>query len=487
MNRRLAALVIGNGAYTDAGPLKNPTNDAEDIARRLQVSGFSVTTKTNCTFKEMDQALKSFKKSLDGNDVGLFFFAGHGMQIDGDNYLAAVDTDVSGETEAKHSSLPLNRVIETMEKTSTLTNIIILDACRDNPYERAWNRSSAARGLAPVYAPKGTLVAFATSPGQTAKDGSGRNGAYTAALLQHIDTPDCSIESMFKRVRNTLSAATKQKQISWEHTSLSGEFFFNLSLGARIDEYRDTALSDKLLILDESKPSHRLILALKTHDWYKQNPAIDSLDTTLANKFGTNSLFVIGRNIYQAACGDARSALSYLQDFVTRTKGVDKDKRKALLDGILFEIFFNPEAQLRAKSKARFLTVVFQLQRYAELSGSFDFIAECLVSHADRFHSIPGKGLTVAVDVVTTEKTRDVYTVEKIFLGGTNILWMEEDGFGDGSGNPVHYTTLTSGEFEARLSEEMAVPAYLLKITHDSNKSAKSKLRYPYGWTTRKR
>src|SRR6266851_6130069 len=123
MNRRLTALVIGNGAYTDAGPLKNPTNDAEDISTRLEASGFAVTTKTNCTFKEMDQALKSFKKALVGNDVGLFFFAGHGMQIDGENFLAAVDTDVSGETEAKHSSLPLNRVIETMEKTATSTNI----------------------------------------------------------------------------------------------------------------------------------------------------------------------------------------------------------------------------------------------------------------------------------------------------------------------------------------------------------------------------
>jgi len=487
MNRRLTALVIGNAAYTDAVPLRNPTNDAEDISARLEASGFAVTTKTNCTFKEMDQALKSFKKALAGNDVGLFFFAGHGIQIDGENFLAAVDTDVSGETEAKYSSLSLNRVIETMEKTATSTNIIILDACRDNPYERAWHRSAAARGLAPVYAPKGTLVAFATSPGQTAKDGSGRNGAYTAALLQHIDTPDCSIESMFKRVRNTLSAATKQKQISWEHTSLSGEFFFNLSLGARIDEYRDTALSDKLLVLDEAKASHRLIHEVKSHDWFRQNPAIDSLDASLANKFSSNSLFVIGRNIYQAACGDSRSAVAYVRDFVTRTKGVDKHKRKALLDGMLFEIFFNPEAQLRAKPKAQLLTAVFELQRYTELSGSFDFIAECLVSHADRFHSIPGKGLAVAVDVVTREKTHDAHTVEKVFLGGTDILWMEEDEFGDDSGNPVHYTTLSRLEFEARLSEEMVVPGYLLKVTYDFKTSAKTALLFPYGWTTRKR
>jgi uncharacterized caspase-like protein len=291
MNRRLTALVIGNAAYVDAGPLKNPCNDAEDIAARLETCGFSVIRETNCTYKDMDKALKKFKKSLEGNDVGLFFFAGHGMQIDGENYLAAVDTDVSGEIEAKHSSLPLNRVIETMEKTNTSTNIIVLDACRDNPYERAWNRSAAARGLAPVYAPKGTLIAFATSPGRVAKDGSGRNGAYTAAFLQHINTPDCSLENMFKRVRNTLSAATKHKQISWEHTSLSGEFYFNLSLGARIDAYSDAALSDKLFILDEAKASHRVIQTLKIRDWYRQNPAVDSLTPEATNKFGINSAF----------------------------------------------------------------------------------------------------------------------------------------------------------------------------------------------------
>src|SRR5208283_746218 len=145
----------------------------------------------------------------------------------------------------------------------TLTNIIILDACRNNPYERAWHRASGVRGLAPIYAPKGTLIAFATSPGQVASDGRGRNGAYTEALLRHIDTPDSSIEEMFKRVRNTLNAMTKQKQTSWEHTSLSGEFFFNLSLGTRIDEYSDSALRDGLFVLSKNKSSHKLIQGLK--------------------------------------------------------------------------------------------------------------------------------------------------------------------------------------------------------------------------------
>ena len=232
MTRPLSALVIGNAKYLEAGNLKNPANDADDIAAKLEARGFTVTKKIDATHKEMDRALREFKRALKGEEVGLFFFAGHGVQIEGDNYLAATDTEVSDEIDAKHSALSLNRVIETMERAGTSTNIIILDACRDNPWDRAWRRPATSRGLAPVYAPKGTLIAFATSPGQVAGDGKGPSDP-VAALLKHIDTPDCSIEMMFKRVRNTLSAATSQKQISWKHTSLSGEFYFNLGVGAR--------------------------------------------------------------------------------------------------------------------------------------------------------------------------------------------------------------------------------------------------------------
>lgn len=486
MKRLLTALIIGNADYKEAGKLKNPINDAEDVASRLKACGFSVMKKTDCSHKDMDRAIKDFKLSLADNDIGLFFFAGHGMQIDGENYLAATDTDISGEIEAKHSSLPLNRVIETMEKANTSTNIIILDACRDNPYERAWHRSTASRGLAPVYAPKGTLIAYATSPGQVAQDGSGRNGSYTAALLQHIDTPDCSIENMFKRVRNTLSAATKQKQISWEHTSLSGEFFFNLSLGARIDTYSDIALSDKLFVLDEAKASHRLIKTLKIHDWYQQNPAIDKLTPEVANKFSTNSLFVVGRNLYQAGVGFSNSAITFIKKFPSRTQGMEKDKRKALLDGMLFEIFFNPDAKLRAEPKARLLSEVFELQQYKDLSESFDFIAECLLSYAEHFYALPGKGHHVALDVVTRQESEHSYVVERVFLGGKDILRKEDDEYDDDEGKPAYYRELTIDDFEAQLSEETLVPAHLLTITFSFKKDPKDIVQFPRGWTVRK-
>jgi hypothetical protein len=487
MNKRYTALVIGNATYTEVSPLTNTTHDADDIAAIMAKRDFTVIKYTDCTHKEMDVALKEFRKALKDSDVGLFFFAGHGMQIDGENYLAAVDADSETEIDAKHSSLPLNRVIETMEKSGSSTNIVILDACRDNPFERAWRRSASLRGLAPVYAPKGTIIAYATSPGQVASDGAGRNGAYTAALLKHIDTPDCSLESMFKRVRNTLSAATNGKQISWEHTSLAGEFFFNLSLGARIDEYSDTSLSDRLFVLDESKASHRIIQGLKTRDWYRQNPALDKLTAEIAAKSGKNSLFVLGRNIYQAACGGSRTAGDFLKSFMSKTSGFDEDRRKALMDGVLFEIFFDSHAQVREQPKNSCLDQAFELQQYQELSRSFAFISECLLTHADHFHAIPGKDRTINVDIVAKKKSGTKHTVKEVRFDGANILWVDEDSihkrFADASG----YRDISIKDFEKRLSDEMTVPSRLLKVTYPFDERAKITLRFPEGGTVRKR
>ncbi|BBU71490.1 hypothetical protein ICHIJ1_14090 [Fluviibacter phosphoraccumulans] len=489
MSRLLTALVIGNGAYEDAGELVNPVNDAEDVAVKLEACGFSVIKEIDCTAAGMDRALKEFKQALPNNNVGLFFFAGHGMQIEGENYLAAVDIDTSGEVEAKYSSLSLNRVIETMEKAATSTSIIILDACRDNPFERAWHRSAAIRGLAPVYAPKGTLIAYATSPGQTASDGYGRNGAYTAALLQHIATPDCSIENMFKRVRNTLSAATDGKQISWEHTSLSGEFFFNLSLGARIDDYSDSALSDRLFVPDEAKASHRIIKALKSLTWPVQNAAIDGFSSDIANKASLDSLFVLGRNIYQAACGGSNSAIAYLNDFAARTQEAKPEKRKALLDGMLFEVFFDPNARLRKEFKIRRFEDLFTLLQHKHLSSSFDFIAECLLPESSRFYSIPGRKHPVVVDVAATiDSEANTHRLKSIHCGGVGIMWLEDEDYAVEAGEMPYAEKLSIAKFEARLAEQLVVPSNLLTINYLSfDKQGNERILFPYGWTVRKR
>jgi hypothetical protein len=296
VTQKMAALVIGNADYVNGDALKNPVNDAEDISAKLISYGFDTLLCKDATNKEMNLKLDEFAALLESVEVGLFFFAGHGMQIDGANYLLATDTEDTSETNAKFSSLCLDKVIEVMEKSNAATKIIILDACRNNPWGRRWHRS-AHRGLASVYAPEGTIIAFATSPGQLASDGVGRNGTYTGALLQHIDEPDLVIETMFKQVRNSVAAETGGKQTSWEHTSLSGNFIFNLSLGKLITTYPNTSLADSLFVIDVAKSSHKIIKGLKSRDWYKQNPALAQLTATSVQKMVASNLFVLGRNI----------------------------------------------------------------------------------------------------------------------------------------------------------------------------------------------
>lgn len=298
MKRNMAALVIGNANYERSTKLSNPLNDATDIAAKLNKFGFNVIVGCDLTHKEMDRKLKEFERLLESNDVGLFFFAGHGVQVGLRNYLMAIDTESGTEIDAKHSSLSLDKVIDVLEKSDVFTKIIVLDACRENPWERSWTRSSHTRGLASVYAPKGTIIGFATSPGELASDGLGRNGTYTDALLQHIEEPDCTIESMFKKVRNTVAAETRGKQTTWEHTSLSGNFYFNMSLGKIITAYTATSLADELFVVDPTIPSHKIIKGLKVSNWYTQNESLGQLNHKNIKPMANNNLFVLGRNIY---------------------------------------------------------------------------------------------------------------------------------------------------------------------------------------------
>ncbi|MDR8365037.1 caspase family protein [Pseudomonas sp. JL3] len=481
------ALVIGNAGYEEK-PLSNPRHDALDMASALASSGFEVFDCIDGTYHEMDVALRDFRAELHRADVGLFFFAGHGIQIEGKNYLLALDTCMDSELDAKHTAMNLDFVIECMERAHTATNLIILDACRDNPWERRWERSAGTTGLASIYAPRGTLIAFATSPGQTASDGRGqRNGRYTAALLQHIDAPDCTIEAMFKRVRNTLSVATEGKQISWEHTSLATEFFFNLSTGARIDTYSVPSLRDGLLELDVTRSSHEMIRGLKVYTWSVQNAALAHFNVADARGFSKNNLFVIGRNIYQAACGGAHAALGFIDDFSAKTRGLTPDKKKAILDGALFEIFFDSDGNLRQDFKSDQFNKVFKLQKYKSTAASFEFISECLVPHSHRFYALPGKEVDVSVDVVLIlEESQNSPTVRRICIASENLLRPEDDEEEDENDEPSRFRPRSRDDFEERISQQLMIPLRLLSFTYSGTKKKPSAVRQPLGWTVRK-
>ncbi|PTD95746.1 caspase family protein [Pseudothauera lacus] len=481
MTRKLTALVVGISNYPNGGALKNPAHDAEDISKALLDLGFSVISQIDCTVEDIDRALESFKDNLNSNEVGLFYFAGHGMQIKGENYLNAIDTNFIDEISAKHSSFPLNQVIEVMDSCANSTNLIILDACRNNPFVRAWNRGPEQRGLASIYTPKGTLIAFATSPGEVAGDGAGRNGSYTEALLRHINTPDIPVEDLFKRVRNTLSMLTSEKQTSWEHTSLSGDFYFNISIGRSITIYGADAIADAQFVLKPATPVKDAISGLKSSNWYTQNPALLKLTTADLTSADIDSLFVLGRNVYQAACGGANASISFIHDFHNKIAEVPPEKYKPILDGMLFEVFFNSKGELRKGFKVSRFNDLFELKKIQEFAPSFDFISELLLSHQNRFYVIPGKHRSVSVDVVTETVETGEHLVTGVFFEGINVLRRTGSNTGyDLGAYPIRYDSLIQ-----TISNEMVIP--VAQLTVNSNVAPKAtKILYPYGSTLEK-
>jgi uncharacterized protein (TIGR02145 family) len=224
--QRKIALVIGNGSYISS-ELANSENDAKAMKVALQSVGFTVLEYENLTQGQMKKAMDDFGMRLKGNDVGLFFYAGHGIQSRGYNYLIPVDAQLKSEEEVEYDCVQADRILAKMEGSGTKVNIIILDACRNNPFERSWTRSDTGKGLAFMNAPRGSLIAYATSPGSTASDGSGNNGLYTSAILESIKIPNITILEMFQNVRNIVVQKSNNQQTPWESTSLTGNFYFN--------------------------------------------------------------------------------------------------------------------------------------------------------------------------------------------------------------------------------------------------------------------
>lgn len=232
-NQKRVALLIGNASYANAGRLANPLNDARGMSKTLEELGFKVIVHEDLSQSEMKRAVDNFGNILDQYDVSLFFYAGHGIQVNGKNYLIPIDAKISSKKDVEYNSIDAGRILAKMEDAKSKTNIIILDACRNNPFERSWNRAvrlnGGGGGLAFMNAPSGSLIAYSTAPGNTASDGeAGSNGVYTSALLEHMKTANIPIEEMFKRVRVTVETNTNKKQISWESTSLKGSFFFKV-------------------------------------------------------------------------------------------------------------------------------------------------------------------------------------------------------------------------------------------------------------------
>jgi uncharacterized caspase-like protein len=218
------ALVIGNSKYKDAPELKNPANDAKGVGDALKAAGFGVSMKLDTGRDELIQAIRDYVNAMEKQKaVGLFYFAGHGVQLEWRNYMLPVDAVIDKIEDVAKQSVDIARLMEGLAKAANPMNVIILDACRENPFGAA---KQAAKGLSQMDAPMNTILAYATSPGNVASDGEGTNGLYTENLLREMKQPEAKIEDVFKRVRLGVRRKTNGAQIPWESTSLEEDFWF---------------------------------------------------------------------------------------------------------------------------------------------------------------------------------------------------------------------------------------------------------------------
>lgn len=226
------ALVIGNSAYKNVPALRNPTNDANDLTAVLEQLNFDVVSLTDATYMEIRSAFLKFHDKLSSvpkdQAVGLFYYSGHGLQSDGENYLVPVDAKIEYPDDVVRQCFPVQKIIlQNMENSNTRMNILILDACRSNIFPQITR--GPGLGLAEMRKARGSFVAYSTAPGATASDGIGRNGLYTQELLKAIQKPYLSLEQVFKEVRINVLRLSGETQYTWDNSNITGDFYFNLN------------------------------------------------------------------------------------------------------------------------------------------------------------------------------------------------------------------------------------------------------------------
>lgn len=222
------ALIIGNSEYGKHNYLENPVHDAEDVASKLESLDFEVIKLIDGTLREMDESVSDFGQRSKSYDVVLFYYSGHGLQSKGENYLMPVDAELGSEADVKYKCMPLNLLLDKLDESNCPMKIVVLDACRNNPFIKRWYRGNVAMGLASVSPPKGTYISFSTAAGSVALDGSGQHSPFTQAFLEALDIPNLSIFDFFNEVGQKVLFDTNGEQDPWtNHNTMRGRFVFN--------------------------------------------------------------------------------------------------------------------------------------------------------------------------------------------------------------------------------------------------------------------
>lgn len=471
------AFVVGNDHYDQMKPdLDNAINDAKGIYKAFQDLGFMMMPEAyDIGFERFDSLFDDFKSDLGRYEVGVLYFSGHGVKINGKNYLVMKDTPIGDSAKSTiRFSIDLQESIKELHDTHCRMIIVIIDACRNNPFEgkeRGWGSVN----LAPLFAPKGTLIAYSTSPGETASDfGMDGHSVYTGALLKHLKEEGLEVETFFKKVRSTVDAMTGGKKTSWEHTSLIGSFSFNSGKMVHIDDlgYDTNVLRDIQYALDD-KAVASVIKKLKSYNWYEQNDGVEEFLRIQPKALNKNQLFIVGRNLLQASFGSSRDAHNLIIDS-DRLAKYSFDGENHLLNGILFEIYFNKEGRFRYKSfKMADLNELMQHSSIDSLKSSFAFIHDVLKEFAQFLIFVPSispNRVTINVklnkEIVKTfwDDEAEMSVVKSISFDGHELL-AEED---ESNVFPLHREQdIRKDELEKLLCEGYCIPSSYLDVLYN--------------------
>ena len=424
------ALVIGNNNYAGTSKLTNAVNDAKEIAETFQKLGFDVIHKTDCNTTDCTDILIEFESKIADYDSSIFYFAGHGFQYEGENYLTSIDSQIesANKHELERSSIRLTEVLEIIKKSDIKVNIVIIDACR----------KSAARGSSNSFSnlsvPKGSIIAFSTSPNEGANDvGMEGHSIYTGALLKYLGREQLSVENLFKKVRQTVHNLTGGKQTTWEHTSLIGEYYFNNGqMVHSIDiPYEEPVVKDRLYF-DNGDGFSGIVMDLKSSDWNLQNPAMEKVSKYNQTNLDKNQQFILGRNILQSS-NHAFNSTAFIQNLSTNLKPfLTKEGENHVLNGILYEMYFDSNGDFRVQLFKKYhFEEVFQLRKNKMFSKSFEFISNALKPYKDSLFYIPSQETgTIDVDISAISKTsknewtnveEEFQVIQKIIVASKDI------------------------------------------------------------------
>ncbi|MBR0162975.1 MAG: caspase family protein [Oscillospiraceae bacterium] len=470
---RKAALCIGNNGYQILPRLACCICDATAISQSLTSLGFETILQTDLDRESMTNEIIEFAEKADQYDVILLYYAGHGFQADGDNILAPIDLNINARPAAiRMSAFPLSELMNQLNKYPEQTKIVILDACRETLGYRG-----SFQYFAPVSAPQGSVIAFSTSPGQSAKENDATgHGKYTEALLRYISLPRVPVETVFKKVRELLVSETGGTQIPWEHTSLIGDFYFNPDTIYDGITYTPEAKADGKFHFSQDSPIRSIVEGLKSYNWPTQEAAERKISGLDYSDLSSNELFVLGRNIYQSACGNSYACQRFISRFANNSS-IPQAAKLHILNGMAYEIYFDSENNLRSDFKSDYYSPVISCLEQAQFYANREFLASFLCKVEQRPIYIPGQNEIMDLNIKGQNES-DRYRVLDIYYQGKPILF--EKGGSEKLTGKEYSCEVPCNEFEQRIASILAAPLDCVRFQYDAPVRQESTLLIPY-------